>query len=133
MELISASDEGTPGNRASMDGDISADGRWVVFTSLANNLVANQPVRCIRSSFDGFCPQVFVRDRQESRTYLVSLDWNGQAVEAFAPALTSDGRYVTFVSAADHLAIDLPSIEDDPSWPVYTFISDLFALLDMQK
>jgi WD40-like Beta Propeller Repeat len=39
-ELVSVSSSGEPGNRNSFSTAVSADGRYVVFTSRASNLVA---------------------------------------------------------------------------------------------
>jgi Tol biopolymer transport system component len=66
---------------------LSADGRYVAFDSLAENLVAGA---------DG---GVFVRDTRGSTTAAVSVRANG-TVDDFAdtPAVSGDGRFVAFVS-----------------------------------
>lgn len=128
-ELISVSDDGTPGNRASEDGDVSADGRWVVLTSLADNLTADGPIRCQGYTMGGACSQVYVRDREQGRTYLVSRGWNGQLPNAnsFDGVITPDGRYVAFISGAGNLVPDVPFSQDR-----HIFIADLFRLLGME-
>ncbi|HTQ50174.1 MAG TPA: hypothetical protein VMJ12_05645 [Candidatus Acidoferrales bacterium] len=76
---------------------LSADGRWVAFTSYARDLVPND---C-----NGDC-DVFVRDLTANSNLLVSvgLDGNsGQGGPSYTPILSADGRYVIFVSAATNL------------------------------
>lgn len=73
---------------------ISADGRWVVFSSEAGNLVPGDH----NNSAD-----VFLRDRQAGTTLLVSWrDSVGGSASgvSLAPDLTPDGRYVVFQSTA---------------------------------
>jgi Tol biopolymer transport system component len=48
---------------------LSADGRWLAFVSQANNLVTNDNL--------GPCVDVFVRDLQNRRTVLASVNTNG--------------------------------------------------------
>jgi len=73
---------------------ISADGRWVVFTSEAGDLVPDDH----NNSAD-----VFLRDRQAGTTLLVSrrdsLGGSASGVSR-APDFTPDGRYVVFQSTA---------------------------------
>jgi Tol biopolymer transport system component len=76
---------------------ISADGRWVVFSSEAGNLVAA----------DGnHQPDVFLRDREAGSTRLISRA-HGRPDSAdgvsLAPDLTPDGRFIAFQSTAQNL------------------------------
>lgn len=98
MELISVGVEGAPANGASRDADVSADGRLVVFTSAASNLV----------QVDGNGQEdVFLHDRRTRTTRLLSrlprIPANGRAGKA---AISGDGRYVTFRSSASKLVHD---------------------------
>jgi len=81
---------------------ISADGRFVAFSSAALNLVGSSdaPRR-------GIGAQVYLRDLCEGdsasagcspRTQLVSVDPTGAPVSGSFPAISSDGRFVAFVS-----------------------------------
>jgi Tol biopolymer transport system component len=75
---------------------ISADGRYVAFESFATNLVAG----------DGNgTSDVFVHDRQTGDTTRVSLHTDGTEgnLESNSPSISSDGRYVAFVSDASNL------------------------------
>jgi len=75
---------------------LSADGRFVAFTSLANNLVAGDTSKY---------PDVFVRDLQEGITERISVSATATEVNGYsdAPSLSADGRYVAFDSAAGNL------------------------------
>ena len=67
----------------------------VAFTSYASNLVPGDT----NGTFD-----VFVRDRRAGVTRLVSVGTAGQANGGSAdPAISADGRYVAFISAASNL------------------------------
>src|SRR5262249_4707659 len=87
---------GDPGNSDSSDAAISADGRYVAFTSVASNLVAGDT----NNRAD-----VFLRDRQSGTTSLVSVDSGGNQADADSlhPSLSADGRLVSFHSAATNL------------------------------
>ena len=78
---------------------ISADGRYIVFSSLANNLVAGDT----NESMD-----IFVRDRVTGTTSRVSVSSKGMQGNdySFKPAISADGRYVAFRSWADTLVDD---------------------------
>jgi Tol biopolymer transport system component len=95
-ELVSVGLGGAPGNNPSEYPSISADGRYVAFDSLASNLV---PVDA-NPTFD-----VFVRDRLNGSTELVSVDSAGGAAngDCYSPAISADGRFVAFVSNAGNL------------------------------
>ncbi|HXB59537.1 MAG TPA: hypothetical protein VNU95_08225 [Candidatus Acidoferrales bacterium] len=97
--LVSVSTNGVEGNGNSYDSAITPNGRYVVFTSAANNLVPND---------NNGIPDVFVRDLLNDTTTLVStgaisagtFSWlNGSGT----PQITPDGRYVAFCSAATNL------------------------------
>jgi len=94
--LVSVSNAGGPGNRQSQDAVISADGRYVAFTSGASNLVPADT----NGSFD-----VFVRDRQAGTTRRVSVAGTGRQGNSHSggTAISSDGRYIAFSSDATNL------------------------------
>jgi Tol biopolymer transport system component len=75
---------------------ISDDGQWVAFQSRATNLVAGD----VNGRSD-----VFVRDLAGRTNYLVSVNTNGVPAnnDSTAPAMSADGRYVAFQSAASDL------------------------------
>jgi TolB protein len=75
---------------------LSDDGRTLVFTSYADDLVAND--------YNG-TSDVFVRDLTAGTNVLVSAGVNGNpaAGSSFSPALASAGRFVAFISTATNL------------------------------
>jgi Tol biopolymer transport system component len=103
-ELISISEDGTPGDNPSSGGGVSADGRWVVFTTLAGNLTPYGPMTC-----EGFgevnCGQVLLRDRATGRTHLVSVAYDGGLPNSgsYGGRIAPDGGIVVFTSDADNL------------------------------
>src|SRR4051794_18647155 len=94
VSLVSVNAAGTgTGNAASSFMGTSADGRYVLFTSLATDLVTG--VTDIPGTQD-----LFVRDRQAGTTQLVTVNRAGTAAVGFPagtyPKITPDGRYVAF-------------------------------------
>jgi Tol biopolymer transport system component len=81
---------------ADHDGYLSADGRFVAFSSAAANLVAGDT--------NGFA-DVFVHDRQTGVTSRVSVVTGGGQSngESFFPTISGDGRFVAFGSLASNL------------------------------
>lgn len=103
--LASVGHRGQAANGKSGDAVISADGRYVAFLSEATNLVPGDTNA--RSD-------VFLRDLRRGTTTRVStsstggqltLPGNG-TVGASSPAISPDGRYVGFISAASGLTAD---------------------------
>jgi Tol biopolymer transport system component len=92
----SVSSAGVQGNSDGYLPSISADGRFVTFYSGASNLVGGDT----NDAFD-----VFVRDRADHTTRRVSLSSGGVQGNAYSydPAISADGRYVTFYSDATNL------------------------------
>jgi TolB protein len=84
-------------NRDTMGGPASLDGRFVVVTSLANNLV---DVEWDREGWN-----VYLHDRTTGGTELVSIAADGRPGDDFSLAgvVTADGRHVAFASLADNL------------------------------
>ncbi|MFZ0827709.1 MAG: hypothetical protein WAO02_09835 [Verrucomicrobiia bacterium] len=97
--LVSVNTNGNAsGDGISTDPAISADGRYVAFTSGADNLVV---VDTNRSQ------DVFVRDLVAGTTALVSVSTDGVDSgngDSFSPSISADGRYVLFHSKASNLA-----------------------------
>ncbi len=102
---LSVATDGTEGNGDSHSPSISADGRYVVFSSKASNLVADTNA----------VQDIFVRDRDtdadgifdeagDVSTTRVSLGVNGEAnAVSFNPMVSGNGRYVAFASASFNL------------------------------
>jgi Tol biopolymer transport system component len=95
-ERVSVDSSGAQGNSSSYSPAISADGRYVAFYSLADNLVDGDT----NVQWD-----VFVHDRQSGMTECASLDSLGNQADGNSddPAISADGRYVVFKSEARNL------------------------------
>lgn len=95
-ELISVSSTGVQGNGGSSQAAISADGRFVSFTSTSNNLVAGDT---------NLMPDIFVHDRMTGSTTRVSVDSLGAQGngECMISGLSGDGSLVGFSSWSDNL------------------------------
>jgi Tol biopolymer transport system component len=99
-ERVSIATDRAEAAGASQMPSMSADGRYVVFSSDAANLVPDD---------NNGCNDVFVRDRLTGQTSRVSLSSDGTeangATEAWGsmPSISADGRYVAFCSEASNL------------------------------
>ena len=93
------------GNGLSLDPGMSADGRFVAFSSRANNLVAT-PDTNAGQPFPDSQTDVFVRDQQTGTTMLASVNRagtdSGNSASGYS-LLSADGRVVVFVSTASDL------------------------------
>jgi Tol biopolymer transport system component len=89
------------------DASISADGRFVAFQAGFTNLVPGDTNSCVSlpNLPPGECPDIFVHDRQTGQTTRVSVASDGTQAndQSFRPAISADGRYVTFASVASNL------------------------------
>jgi Tol biopolymer transport system component len=97
---------------------VSADGRYVSFTSAATNLVAGDT---------NGAADLFVRDRNYGRTYRVSLGAHGQADhDSRGGAMSPDARYVAFESAGTNL------VAGDTNQVADVFRRDRFARVTLR-
>jgi Tol biopolymer transport system component len=126
----SATPAGQPADSQSFAPSISADDRYVSFTSEADNLAPNDVNRCLPVS-PVSCPDVYLHDLRTGRNELVSVAINGQAPagsspsepftagysggaesgDAFYPTtISADDRYVVFGSNAPDLVPSTPAL-----------------------
>jgi Tol biopolymer transport system component len=93
---VSVRSNGGQGNKGSYAPSISADGRFVSFSSSASNLASGDT----NDDFD-----VFVHNRTTGATTSVSVgSTGGQGNEgSYAPSISADGRFVAFASDASNL------------------------------
>lgn len=105
-QRVSVDSTGAEGDDRSDQPAVSADGRFVAFSSTATNLVAGDT--------NGVA-DIFVRDRTSGATTRVSVDSAGAEAdwESSAPSLSGDGRYVAFTSVADNLVPGDTNHNDD--------------------
>jgi hypothetical protein len=108
---VSVDSSGAEADGTSRAPRISGDGRYVVFESSATNLVADDA-----NSFK----DIFVHDRQTGATTLVSVDSSGAQTngESWTSSISSDGRYVAFLSMATLL------VSGDDNWEDDVFLHD---------
>jgi hypothetical protein len=110
FQRVSISTTGSQANGISTYAALSGNGRFVVFTSSANNLVVGDT-----NGVD----DVFVRDRFNGTTERVTLSASGQ--ESNGPSynynlpISADGRYVVFQS----LASNLVASDTNNTWDVF--------------
>jgi Tol biopolymer transport system component len=92
---VSVAGDGTQGNNHSQDPSISADGRYVAFSSTASNFVSSEP----------FFSSIFIHNLETGQTSSVSVNSEGTAANSysFGPSISGNGRFISFTSAADNL------------------------------
>src|SRR5882724_1306052 len=113
---VSVTDTGLPGDGPSLHPAISSDGRFVAFLSTSSNLGARGDI---------LARQIFLRDTcmgttnacRPSTMYISASADDGEA-GGLAPAISTEGRYVAFVSAASRL------VPDDTNQRVDAFVHD---------
>ncbi len=95
-QIVSVANDELQANNRSKQTSISADGRYVAFTSEAANLVDED----LNGVMD-----VFVRDLVKKSTSRVSISSTGEEgnQSSYWPFISADGGYVTFTSDADDL------------------------------
>ena len=96
IQRVSLASDGVQGNGSSTGADISANGRYIAFTSTATNLVADDT---------NGATDIFLRDSTDGSTRRVSLASDGSQANAssFLNAMSADGRYISFASDATNL------------------------------
>jgi hypothetical protein len=99
MEIVSVTSNGAQTNNVSGAPAISGDGRYVAFSSLADNLSPEDN----NGQFD-----VYLRERDSEHTTLISIGLNDQAGNGTSinATLASSGRYIVFDSLATNLVAD---------------------------
>jgi Tol biopolymer transport system component len=108
--LVSIGANGVPANGRSINPSLSGDGRYVVFSSLADNLVPGDTNNA---------EDIFLRDLQTGTMTVLSVNSNGSATAKGAstePVISRDGGFVLFKSAARDLG----------SWPFVIFQEGMF-------
>lgn len=106
-ERVSVATGGLEVHGHSFDPAISGNGRYVAFASWANDLVSG----------DTNGRDIFVHDRVNNTTERVSVDSDENEANAFSmdPAISDDGNFVAFVSAASNLV----SGDNNYHWDIF--------------
>jgi Tol biopolymer transport system component len=112
-ERVSIGTEGSESNGLTDLPALSADGRLVAFQSTGGDLVSGDT---------NFAPDVFVHDRETNQTERVSVSTEGAEANAAAQsaALSADGRFVAFWSAASNLVPD----DTNGAWDIFVHDRD---------
>lgn len=106
IEQVSVSNNGVGGNDISVSPRISADGRLVVFTSLADNLVTGDNRTCVlEDELDSSCADIFIHDRETGITERISLAYDGSEADGHSlyPIISASGRWIAYWSEASNL------------------------------
>lgn len=105
LERVSVGADAVQADGASREPVISADGRYVAFTSDATNLVTGDT----NGEMD-----VFVRDRVAGTTTRVSVASDGTQSDApsWAPSISADGQRIAFLSDSTLLVTDANTYAD---------------------
>jgi Tol biopolymer transport system component len=103
---VSIASDGIQANDESLFTDISDDGRYVAFASVATNLVVDDT---------NGVTDIFVYDRQTGTTSRVSISSDATQANGFSGLLSSsgDGRYIAFQSHATNLVSNDTNGEQD--------------------
>jgi Tol biopolymer transport system component len=97
--LVSTTPGNVAGNGTSTNGLISPDGRWVIFESMASDLVTNAT---------GGLLGLYARDVWSNKTHLVSISPSGGAQWGYVPksaTVSGNSRYVAFSSGNIYLTV----------------------------
>jgi Tol biopolymer transport system component len=111
-ERVSVAGDGSQANGASTSAGISADGRYVVFSSIASNLAENDT----NGNYD-----IILHDRQTGANQLISLSTEGVQGNSYSqsPSMSPDALRFAFQSAASNL------VADDTNGAIDVFVRDL--------
>ena len=103
---VSVNSAGAAANASSSAPNISGDGRFAVFQTSADNLVAGDT---------NFQIDIFVHDRLLGETSRINLASDGTQSNGLShsPQISADGRFVVFVSAATNLVAGDTNGRDD--------------------
>ncbi len=93
---VSVGSGGVQADNGTLNGCISADGRWVAFTSTASNLVAGDT---------NAREDIFLHDRLTGTTERISISSGGGQSDGYSvnPSVSDDARFVSFTSLGTNL------------------------------
>lgn len=103
-ELISVDAAGVQGNLRSYQHAITADGRFVVFSSGSTNWIEG-------ADPNAYISNIFLRDRATGAFELISVDNSGVPGDGYSyyPSVSADGRFVAFRSSSKNFVPNPPS------------------------
>lgn len=111
---VSESSDGASANYVVYPKDISSDGRYVIMTSMASNLVAHDTNRK---------SDIFMKDTQTGTMIRISEGSNGEEsdTDSYNGSVSADGKYVVFESSSNNL------VAGDNNSNVNVFLKDTIA------
>lgn len=106
IDLVSSNSQGEAGNDGTVgwgQNPISHDGRYIAFVSYATNFLS--------ANISSYVAQTYRKDLQSGELVRVSENSPGNVADSWSwrPAMTPDGRYITFYSDATNL-ISIPPV-----------------------
>jgi len=118
VDRVSIASDGQQGDGDARLPSMSADGRYVAFTSGSTSLVADPAAQCDCFSFESCstrtCVDVYVHDRLTTQTRRVSVDAGGQAVDIdtiYRPSISGDARAVAFAPGDAPPLLNVPLVK----------------------
>lgn len=105
---VAVDNAGNEGNHWSSRQTFGGNGRYIAFTSLADNLVPGDT----NDTLD-----IFIRDLQQNTTTRVSVDSEGNQLDVISqvPVLSRDGRYVAFRGVTKDFQLEFFYVHDRQS------------------
>ncbi len=109
IKRASIASDGTQANQSSLFPSVSADGRWIAFSSLASNLVPNDQQSCLLGDFVLNCSDIFLHDLEKGTTECISQSYDGKEANGYSyqPTITPDGRWIAYWSDATNLTPEI--------------------------
>ncbi|MFI9834852.1 TolB family protein [Streptomyces sp. NPDC051913] len=105
VERVNVSSAGAQADDTSSSFEISPDGRYVLFTSQARNLVHGDTP----PPADEWVDDVYLHDRRTGKTERLSLGIDGRSVDAGGAAMSADARWVAFTARPNRMEADDPN------------------------
>ncbi len=105
---VAVDNAGNEGNHWSSRHTFGGNGRYIAFTSLADNLVPGDTNETL---------DIFIRDLQQNTTTRVSVDSNGNQLDVISqvPVMSPDGRYVAFRGVTKDFKLEFFYVHDRQS------------------
>ena len=102
ISLVSVNSHGVQSNGWSFDPVLSANGRYIAFSSLASNLQNKYSLPDTNGLAD-----IYLHDRNRYTTERISVSTSGQQATGWSekPSISSDGRYIVYTSSARDLIV----------------------------
>ena len=105
-DLVSAVDlskVAATGDNGSSSPSLSADGRYIAFSSSASNLLANE--LSVDSNVSTFPPRIYIKDATTGVVSIESMPTSGASPDgsSYDPSISGDGQWLVFASLASNL------------------------------